>query len=314
MRQFIIRRLLLIVVVLLLVSLLVFVITSVIPGDPAQAILGQNATPSSLAALRHTLGLDVSPPQRYLQWLGHLLTGNLGNSLTYQVPIGPLLWNKLENSAILAIAAFVFTVPLALLLGIIAGLCKNRWPDSVISLVTLAGVAQPEFVTGTFLVAIFATWLHWLPATNTLETDQGLGVTIEAFILPVVTLSLVLLAYIGRMTRTSVIDVMETDYIRSAVLKGLPFRRVVIRHVLRNALLPSITIIASNVGWLLGGIVVTESLFGYPGMGRLLLQAVESRDIPLLQDITLLIGLIYALSNLAADVLYALLNPRVRYS
>ena len=314
MRQFIVRRLLLILLVLFLVSMIVFLITSIVPADPAQAILGQTATPESLAALRHTLGLDHPPVQRYFIWLGGLLHGDLGNSLSFQVPIGPLLKDKVENSAILAGAAFIFTVPLALLLGIVAGLNKNRWPDSVISLATLAGVAQPEFVTGTFLVAIFATWLHWLPATATLDTSLGISATIESFILPVITLSLVLLAYIGRMTRTSVIDVMETDYIRTALLKGVPFRRVVIRHALRNALLPSITIIASNVGWLLGGIVVTESLFGYPGMGRLLLQAVQSRDVPLLQDITLLIALVFALSNLAADILYAVLNPRVRYA
>jgi peptide/nickel transport system permease protein len=141
-----------------------------------------------------------------------------------------------------------------------------------------------------------------------------MGQNILSLILPIITLSLVLLAYIGRMTRTNVIDVMETDYIRSAILKGLPYRTVVLRHALRNALLPSITIIASNVGWLLGGIVVTETLFGYPGMGRLLLLAVNNRDVPLLQDITLIIALIIALSNLAADVLYAVLNPRVRYA
>jgi peptide/nickel transport system permease protein len=314
MRQFIIRRLLFIVLVLVLVSILVFFITSIIPGDTAQAMLGQNATPESLKALRHTLGLDQPPIQRYFSWLGHLLTGQFGNSQTFDVPIGPLLLNKLGNSAILAGAAFVFTVPLSLLLGIVAGLNKHRWPDSLISLLTLAGVAQPEFVTGTFLVAIFATWLHWLPATNTLDTSEGIGPTITAFILPVVTLSLVLLAYIGRMTRTNMIDVMETDYIRTALLKGMPYRTVVIRHALRNALLPSITIIASNVGWLLGGIVVTESLYGYPGLGRLLLQSVQSRDVPMLQDITLLIALVFALSNLAADVLYVWLNPRVRFS
>jgi peptide/nickel transport system permease protein len=306
--------LLLILLVLFLVSVIVFLITSVIPGDPAQAILGQTATPDSLRALRHTLGLDHPPIQRYFLWLGNLLTGNLGTSFTFQVPIGPLLLNKLANSAILALAAFVFTVPLALLLGIVAGLNKNRWPDGLISLLTLAAVAQPEFVTGTFLIAIFATGLHWLPATNTLETDQGFGPTVSAFVLPVITLSLVLLAYIGRMTRTSVIDVMETDYIRSAILKGLPYRTVVTRHALRNALLPTITVIASNVGWLLGGIVVTESLFGYPGIGRLLLQSVESRDVPVLQDITLLIALVFAFSNLTADILYAVLNPRVRYA
>ena len=312
MRRFIIRRLLLIILVLFLVSVIVFFITSVIPGDTAQAMLGQAATPTSLAALRHRLGLDQPPPLRYLLWLGNLLRGNLGDSPTMQLAIAPLLLNKLANSALLAAAAFLFTVPLSLLLGIIAGLNKNRWSDNVISLATLAGVAQPEFVTGTYLIVILALGLHWLPATSTL--GQGAGQNILSLILPVITLSLVLLAYIGRMTRTNVIDVMETDYIRSAILKGLPYRAVVIRHALRNALLPSITIIASNVGWLLGGIVVTENLFGYPGIGRLLLQAVQNRDVPLLQDITLIIALIFALSNLVADILYAVLNPRVRYA
>jgi peptide/nickel transport system permease protein len=314
MRRFITRRLLLIILVLFLVSLIVFFITGVIPGDTAQAMLGVNATPSAVAELRHTLGLDRPPVVRYFVWLGNLLRGDLGDSPTLGLAIGPLLLDKLAHSAILAAAAFLFTVPLALLLGIVAGLNKNRWSDHLISLFTLAGVAQPEFVTGTFLVAIFATWLHWLPATSTLDTSLGLGQTIAGFVLPVITLSLVLLAYIGRMTRTNVIDVMETDYIRTAILKGLPYRRVVIRHALRNALLPSITIIASNVGWLLGGIVVTENLFGYPGLGRLLLLAVQGRDVPLLQDITLIIALIFALSNLAADILYAVLNPRVRYA
>ncbi len=312
MGRFILRRSLLIILVLLLVSLIVFVVTSILPVDTAQAILGQSATPQALTALRHQLGLDQPAIVRYFTWLGNLLRGDFGMSLVFQEPAGPLVLNKLGNSAILAGAAFLFTVPLSLLLGVIAGLNKNRWPDTLISLVTLAGVAQPEFVTGTFLVAIFATWLHWLPATNTFDTSIGFWPLVQSFIMPVVTLSLVLLAYIGRMTRTNVIDVMETDYVRTAVLKGIPYRTVVIRHALRNALLPSITIIASNIGWLLGGIVVTESLYGYPGLGRLLLQAVEQRDVPLLQDITLVIALIFSLSNLAADVLYVVLNPRVR--
>jgi peptide/nickel transport system permease protein len=175
-------------------------------------------------------------------------------------------------------------------------------------------VAQPEFDTGTYQVVNFASRLHLLPAVSTYGSDQSLGQNITALILPVITLSLVLLAYIGRMTRTNVVDVMETDYVRSAILKGLPYRTVVLRHALRNALLPSITIIASNVGWLLGGIVVTETLFGFPGLGRLLLFAVQSRDVVVIQDITLLIALIFALSNLGADILYAVLNPRVRYA
>jgi peptide/nickel transport system permease protein len=314
MRRFIIRRLLLILLVLFLVSLIVFFITSVIPGDTAQAILGQAATPASLAALRHQLGFDEPAPQRYLTWMGHLLTGNLGMSPTMSLPIGPLILGKLVNSAILAAAALLFTVPLSLLLGIISGLNRGRWPDSVISLITLTGVAQPEFVTGTYLVVIFASWLHILPAASSFGSDQTLGQNITALVLPVITLSLVLMAYIGRMTRTNVVEVMETDYVRSAILKGLPYRTVVTRHALRNALLPSITIIASNIGWLLGGIVVTESLFGFPGLGRLLLFAVQSRDVVVIQDITLLIALIFALSNLGADILYAVLNPRVRYA
>jgi peptide/nickel transport system permease protein len=314
MRQFIIRRLILIVLVLLLVSLLVFFITNIIPGDTAQAILGQAATPASLAALRHQLGFDQPAPQRYLWWLGNLLTGNLGVSPTMSLPVGPLLISRLGNSLVLAAAALLLTVPLSLLLGVISGLTRGRWPDGVISLVTLTGVAQPEFVTGTYLIAIFATWLHVLPAVSSFSSDQSLGQNLAGLILPAITLSLVLMAYIGRMTRTNVIDVLETDYVRSAVLKGLPYRTVVGRHVLRNALLPSITIVASNIGWLLGGIVVTESLFGFPGLGRLLLFAVQSRDVVVIQDITLLIALIFALSNLGADILYAVLNPRVRYA
>jgi peptide/nickel transport system permease protein len=314
MRRFIIRRALLIVLVLLLVSVIVFFVTSVLPGDPAEGILGQSATPEALKALREQLGLNQPVVVRYFQWLGGLLHGDFGQSITYQVPVGPLLWDKLKNSSILAVAAFLFTIPVSLILGVIAGLKKNKWQDTIISLVTLAGVAQPEFVTGTFLVAIFATWLHWLPATNTLDPSIGFWGTVSAFILPVITLSLVLLAYIGRMTRTNVIDTMETDYVRTAVLKGLPYRRVVLRHVLRNALLPSITIIASNVGWLLGGIVVTESVFGYPGLGGLLLIAVQKEDIPLLQAITLIIALVFSVSNLIADILYAMLNPRVRFA
>lgn len=314
MTQFIIRRLLLIIVVLFLVSLIIFFITSVIPGDTAQEILGQAATPTSLASLRHQLGFDVPAPQRYLQWMGNLLTGNLGTSPTMSLPVGPLILNKLGNSCILAGAALLFTVPLSLLLGVVSGLNKNRWPDSVISLATLAGVAQPEFVTGTFLVVIFASWLHVLPAVSSFGSDQSLSQNISGLVLPVLTLSLVLMAYIGRMTRTNVIDVMETDYVRTAMLKGMPYRTVVVRHALRNALLPSITIIASNIGWLLGGIVVTESLFGFPGLGRLLLFAVQSRDVIVIQDIVLLIALIFALSNLGADILYAVLNPRVRYA
>ena len=312
MRRFIIRRLLLIILVLFLVSLIVFVITSIIPGDTALAILGQTATPASLGALRYQLGLDQPPPARYLWWLGNLLTGHLGTSPTMGLPIGPLLLNKLGNSAILAAAAFVFTVPLSLLLGIIAGLNKNRWPDSVISLATLAGVAQPEFVTGTFLIVAFATWLHVLPATSSIGSDQSIGQNIAALVLPVITLSLVLLAYIGRMTRTNVIDVMETDYMRSAILKGLPYRRVVIRHALRNALIPIVTVLGLDIASLMGGLVLTETVFNWPGLGRLAVQAVFGLDIPLVAGTVLFAAVLVLLANLIVDLLYGLIDPRVQ--
>jgi peptide/nickel transport system permease protein len=298
---------------LLLVSLLIFAVTEILPGDVATMILGQQATPEDLATVRAKLGLDRPPHVRYLEWIGGALRGDLGESLRLGVPVGPLLLQRLTNSLALAVLAFITAVPTAIFLGVAAGLLRDRWPDHAISIGTLVAVSLPEFVTGVLLIIVFAIWLPWLPPSSLVEPDANALESLPHLILPAATLTMVMLAHIARMTRSSMVEVMESDYIRTAILKGLPMRSVVLQHALRNALLPAITIIAINVGWLMGGLIVVESVFAYPGLGQLLLLAIGNHDVPLLQAVALLIAAVYSLSNLAADLLYRLLNPRIRY-
>lgn len=308
------RRLIFMVGTLLIISVMIFTITDLLPGDAAWAILGQSATQEDLATLRAKLGLDRPAPVRYIDWMSGVAHGDLGTSLRMGVPVGPLLLERLGRSLQLALLAFGIGVPLAIGLGIVAGLWRNRAPDVAISLGTLFAVSLPEFVTGVVLILVFATWLHWLPPSSLLPPNAGAEQTLRVLILPAATLMLVMLAHTARMTRASMAEVMQTPYIRTAILKGVPMRTVVLRHALRNALLPTITIIAINIGWLIGGLVVVESVFSYPGLGRLLVDAVGNKDVPVLQSVTLLIAAIYAVANLAADLLYAYLNPRIRYS
>jgi peptide/nickel transport system permease protein len=204
------------------------------------------------------------------------------------------------------------SVPLAIFLGVVAALKRNTWLDHVISVTSLALVGLPEFVTGVFFIGIFALGLRLLPASSAIDPQASFVEALPRLILPGMTITLVMLAYVARMTRSSTIEVLRTDYTRTAFLKGLSSRDVLFRHVLRNALLPTVTIIAISVGWLIGGLIVTESVFGYPGLGRLLLYSIQRRDLPTIQAITMLVVLIYSLSNLLADVLYAYLNPRIR--
>ncbi|HZK66872.1 MAG TPA: ABC transporter permease, partial [Chloroflexota bacterium] len=204
--------------------------------------------------------------------------------------------------------------PLAVALGVVAALRRNSWIDHLISVTSLALVGLPEFVTGLFLIGVFALGLGWFPASSAIEPDASFIEALPRLILPGATITMVMLAYVARMTRSSTIEVLRTDYIRTAYLKGLPRREVLVNHVLRNALIPTVTIVAISIGWLIGGLIVTESVFGYPGIGRLLLYAIQRRDLPLIQAITMLVVLIYSLSNLVADLLYAYLNPRIRLS
>jgi len=314
MPAYIVRRLALVLLTLLISSAVIFIVTQILPGDAARAILGRFATPQALANLRAKLGLDRPLLMQYGSWLVHYLQGDWGLSLSTGEAVFTLVAARLRNSAMLALVAFFMYVPLGVLLGLFSALRRGRLSDQIISITSLAFIGLPEFVTGLVLIAVFALRLDWLPASSDIRPDSSFIAALPRLILPGVTVSLVSLAYITRMTRSSTSDVLSTDYVRSAYLKGLHPVRVLFTHVLRNSLLPTVTVVAVGIGWLIGGLIVTESLFGYPGLGRLLLFAIQRRDLPLLQAIALLLVVIFSVSNLLADVVYALLNPRIRYT
>lgn len=313
MFRFLVRRLAYMALTLLIVSSVIFAVTELLPGDVAVMILGSEATDETLTALRGQLGLDQPAPVRYLAWLTGAVQGDFGQSLRMRTDVGPLVLERLKNSLALAGLAFVIGVPLALGLGIVAGLRKDRPADKAITTITLLGISVPEFVIGSVLIILFASIWPILPATSLIDPQSNPLENLRFLILPALTLVAVTLAHLARMTRASVVRVLRSDYVRTAQLKGVPRGRVILRHVLPNALLPSITIIAINVGWMIGGLIVVETVFGYPGLGQLMIFAVTNRDVPLVQAVALLVATIYAIANLGADVLYAALNPRIRY-
>lgn len=313
MTKFLSKRLVNMVITLFVASIIIFVLTEIMPGDVAQMILGQYATEDSLEALRAQLGLDQSPLVRYRDWIWGVLHGDLGTSLSMQgVEVSSLLLRRGRNSLFLAVSATIFLVPLSLGLGVIAGLKEGSWWDHVISTSSLIALSLPSFISGTFLMMIFAIWLKVVPAMSSIEPGANLFSVFPKLILPIVTVSLVLLGYVARMVRASVIDASHSDYARTAVLKGLPQMKVV-WHILRNALMPTVTVIAMNLGWLIGGLVIVETLFAYPGLGRLVYTAIQRQDIPLIQASVLLTSAVYLLLNLASDVIYTFLDPRIRY-
>jgi peptide/nickel transport system permease protein len=314
MLGFLARRLAFLLFTLWLVSVITFGVTQILPGDVARAILGQEATPEDLARLHAELGLDRPAPERYVTWLSGVLRGDPGKSLRLGIPAGPLIWERLQRSLVLGGLTFIVAVPLALALGVVAGLYRDRLPDYAISMSTLVAVSLPEFVTGSVLILVVAAWLGLLPPTSMQATMLPLHQALPYLVLPVATLTLVMLAHTARMARASMIEVMSSPYIRTAILKGLPWWRVVLRHALPNALVPAITVVAMNTGWLIGGLVVVENVCGYAGLGRLLVEAIQDHDVPVLQAIALIIAAIYGIANLCADVLYTRLNPRIRYA
>jgi len=314
MLKYIARRLVFMILTVLAASLIIFIVTQMLPGDVATMVIGRFATPEALARLRAELGLDRPIHVQYLDWLRHYVTGDWGRSLSTGAAIGPMVMERLRNSAMLAALAMLMSVPPAIALGVIAAFKRDSWLDHLISVSALALVGLPEFVTGLFLIGIFALGLHILPASSSIDPDAGFFEVLPKLILPSLTITFVMLAYVARMTRSSTIEVLKTDYVRTAFLKGLPYHEVLLKHVLRNALLPTVTIVAISIGWLIGGLIVTETVFGYPGLGRLLLFSIERRDLPLIQAVTMVIVTIYSLSNLVADILYAYLNPRIRLS
>lgn len=313
---YVLRRLGLLVVTLLAISLLISGILELLPGDAAEQILGAWAERSgqTLAAMRVRLGLDRPWHERYLTWLGGAVRGDLGRSLALNQPIAPLLVERLGYSLRLAVPALVIAGMTSVLLGVLAATRPNGLLDHAITTVTLTGVSLPAFVTGSLLILVFAGWLRWLPSASALLQGEGLVFWTRMLALPVATLTLESLAHATRTTRSSMIEVLKTPYVRTAILKGVPRRAVLFKHALRNALLPTVTVLAFNFGWMLGGIVVVEQVFSYPGLGSLVLFAIEQRDLPLLQASMFFVAGGYCAANLLADVVYALLNPRIRYA
>lgn len=312
MVRFLIRRIALLALTLLITSMIVFALTQLLPGDVARLILGREAPQEALDNLRAQLGLNDPVPMQYWNWLTGFVSGDWGRSFTSgSPPIRPLVMERLGNSLRLAALALIFSVPLSILLGAAAALREQSPLDSVISLATLAVVGLPEFVTGLALINIFALGLGWFPASAS-ASAESLGDLLRQLTLPAITASFVLVAYIVRLTRAGVIEELKKPYVRTATLKGLSRGEVLTRHVLGNALLPTITVIAISFGWLIGGLVVIENVFSYPGLGRLMTTAIERKDIPLMQAVVMVTIFFYAVANLIADLLYALLNPRIR--
>lgn len=313
MRRFLVRRVALLLLTLWLMSVTIFVVSQILPGDVARTVLGQFATPEAVAALRAQLHLNDPAPLQYLHWIGGLVSGQWGNSFSEEnTPILSLIPGRLGASLLLAFAALLVTVPTSILFGLIAALRHNRLTDHVISITGLSLMAVPEFVTGIVLLSVFGVALHWLP-TQSVSSGVNPLTSPQYLVLPTLALGLVFFGYISRMMRASTITVLDSAYVRTATLKGLPLRAIIGRHVLRNALVPTITVVASQVGYLVGGLVVVETLFGYPGIGSLILDAGLKHDVPLLEDCVMIIAVIYMLGNLTADLLYAYLNPRIRY-
>ena len=312
MAAFLLRRLGLMILTLLILSLIVFFAGQILPGDPGRATLGNLASPSSVQILDHQLGVDRPLLTRYLSWLGGLLHGNLGTSYEYRSAVAPFVRAALINSVKLAALAFVIVVPLGILGGVFAALHAGHGTDRAISVTGMSLSSVPEFVSGIVLLVVFGVELKWLPVTASAGTGASALSQFRHLILPAIPLVLVLFGYISRMARAGTIEVLNSDYTRTAVLKGLPQATVIRRHVLRNSLLPTITVIATQTGYLIGGLVVVETLFNYQGLGNLIYKAAINHDYAMLEAGVLIIGVVYVLATLVADVLLTLLNPRLR--
>jgi peptide/nickel transport system permease protein len=300
------------ILTLVVSSVLIFVATEILPINVARNILGQFATQEAVDALNARLGFNDPPVVRYFNWIDRCLKGDFGTSTSQQSAVAPLITRHAVNSGILAAAGLIVIIPIAFVLGTIAGLYPNKPIDRVISFASLASTSTPEFVIGVLLLLAFAVKLRMLPGSSALITESTALDSPSKLVLPVLTLALVDIGYVARMMRASVIEVMRSPHVRAAKLRGLGFRRIVFHHVLRNALLTPVTVLMLHINWLVGGIVVTETIYSYPGLGQLMLTAANTRDVPLLEAGSLFFAAVAVLSQLLADALHALLNPRAR--
>jgi peptide/nickel transport system permease protein len=309
----ILKRLTLGILTLLLVSALIFAGTQLLPGDVASAILGQNATPESLAALRTDLGLDLPAWQRYVSWLSGFVTGDLGMSLANRQPVADLLWPRFGNTMALAAYAAIVSVPVAVLLGLAAAVRRGGLFDRTINIVALGFVSLPEYFLGLLLILFLSVQFNLLPSLADTYAGMSFGDWLRATTLPALTLVLVTVAQMMRMTRTAVLSVMDQAYVETAFLKGLRTKRVVLRHALPNAAAPIVNVVAFNIAYLITGVVLVEAIFNYNGLGRFMVDAVAKRDLPLVQAAAMVFGAAYVILNSIADIAAIALNPRLRH-
>ena len=307
------RRLLTVIAILAVMSVAIFAITQVLPGDVAHMIVGQFATDDQVRAVRLKLRLDDPGYVQYLRWAGGLLHGDLGVSMMMERPLGPMISDAIARSAVLAGISIVLVAAIGVWLGVYTGVRRGTKADRLISVGSYFFISVPEFFWAILAIMLFTGYLGWFPSTGYAPLSEGFWNWAKHIVLPVATLVSGLVAHVSRLTRSSMIETMQAQYITAARAKGLSEAVVIRRHALRNALIPTITVLAIDVGLLMGGIVVVETIFSYPGLGRLLIFAIEQKDLPLIQAGILAVTAVYAMANLAADLLYAFFNPRIRY-
>lgn len=313
MAYFILKRLLSTVLILLLVAVFVFTLLYFAPGDPAVAIAGPTATSAQIDEVRRSLGLDGSYPARFLGWLIQAAQGDFGTSIFTREPVTTLIFQRLEPTVALTLLTMLFAVPIALPLGVLAAWNAGGATDRLLMGGAVLGFSVPVFVIGYVLAWVFGLQLRWLPVQGYVPLDQGVGPWLRTLVLPTITLGVAYVALLARITRATMIEALQQDYVRTARAKGVPWRKVLFLHALKNASIPIVTVVGLGVGLLIGGAVVTESVFAIPGLGRLTVDAVLRRDYPVIQAIVLLFSVFYVVINLLVDLVYALLDPRIRY-
>lgn len=313
MASFILRRLLSTLPVLLFVAVFVFLILRLAPGDPAALIVGDMGTEADIARVRQSLGLEGPLPAQFLHWVGELLRGNLGESYYFKTDVATLIAQRLEPTLSLAALTIVLAVLIAVPLGVIAAARHGGWLDRALMGFSVLGFSVPVFVIGYALIWVFSLHLGWLPVQGYSRLSNGVGPWLSQLVLPAITLSLVYTALIARVTRAAVSEALTEDHVRTARAKGLAERAVLVRHALSNAAVPIVTVIGIGIALLIGGVVVTETVFAIPGLGQLTVDAVLSRDFPVIQGVILLFSVVYVLINLLIDLSYVLLDPRIRY-
>jgi peptide/nickel transport system permease protein len=313
MLAFFLKRLASLVFTMLVVSALVFAAFEFTPGQVATKVLGPFSTQDQRDRLMEELGLNRPVYERYIEWLGNTLTGDLGYSTLYKIPVNDIIWDRLGNTLLLAAIAFAIIVPVSILLGITAGMREGSWLDRTISVGSIVTTSVPEFASGVFLASIFVIGLNWLPGTSSLDTGAGWSIAAQ-LVLPVMVMVLYDLGYVVRMVRASMVEVMTRPYIRTAILKGLNFRDVIMKHALRNAMIAPFTVILLQINYLITGVVVVEAVFAYPGFGRMLLDSALAQDVATVQAASLFAVLVSVATQIAGDLGYMMLNPRIRFS